>query len=233
MKRFMIALMALVFAMGMPMIAVAMSHGDHADPADNGKAMAEEMKQQGDMQPADHDMHTGHGLEMAEEMKQHGDMEHADEGMHEGHDMGKDHDMKMDHAKEMSHDMHDGHDGHDMAGDAGGFAEIGQDTQAGVVATVKVKTYDAETLATMAKMGMNATHHVMVFFADEKSGEDVVDGKVALKVKGPDAKSVMLMQMGTGFGGDVSLEEGMYTFEIGTKLADGEKRKFEVGFHNM
>ena len=85
----------------------------------------------------------------------------------------------------------------------------------------------------MEKMGMNATHHVMVFFADEKTGVAVTSGKAALKIKGDDAKPAMLMQMGTGFGSDVNLTEMMTTFEIGTKLEDGKKRQFSVMFHNM
>jgi hypothetical protein len=82
-------------------------------------------------------------------------------------------------------------------------------------------------------MGMDATHHVMVFFVDEKSGADIASGKAALKLKGQDGKPVMLMQMGTGFGSDLSLGDGMYTFEIGTKLEDGKKRQFSIMFHNM
>lgn len=165
-----------------------------------------------------HAEHGDHGKAMAEEKMHHGDMDHADHGKHMGH------------AKEMSHDMHKGHD---MAAENADFLEIGKDTQDGVVATVKVKTYDAETMASMKKMGMEATHHVMVFFADEKSGTDITSGKAALKIKGEDAKPVMLMQMGTGFGSDLSLGDGMYTFEIGTKLEDGEKRQFSIMFHNM
>ena len=167
MKRLTFATMALVFAMGMPMLATAaMDHGSHD--------------------------------------------------------------------KEMSKDMdHDMHKGHDMAAKDGDFVEIGKDTQDGVVATVKVKTYDEKTMATMEKMGMNATHHVMVFFTDEKTGAAVASGKAALKVKGEDAKPEMLMQMGTGFGSDVSVGDGMSTFEIGTKLEDGKKRQFSVMFHNM
>lgn len=178
MKHFTFAILALTFAMNMPTIATAMSHEDHTD---KGKAMAEEMKQ-------------------------HGDMEHADQGKHKGHDM----DMKKDD-----------------------FVEIGKDTQNGVVAKVKVKTYDEATRATMTKMGMDATHHVMIFFTDEKSGDAIAAGKVALKVKGEEAKPVMLMQMGEGFGADVSVQEGMHTFEIGTKLEDGQKRQFSIMFHNM
>jgi len=179
MKRFTLAMMILVFAMGMPMIVLAMDHSEH-------------------------------GKEMANDMKQHGDMEHSDQGKHTGHDMAK-----MDMSKD------------------GDFVEIGKDTQEGVIATVKVKTYDEKTKETMTKMGMSATHHVMVFFTDEKSGDDVASGKAAIKVKGEDAKPAMLMQMGSGFGGDVSVGEGMSTFEIGTKLEDGKKRQFSIMFHNM
>jgi hypothetical protein len=185
MKRFTFGMMALVIAMGMPVMATAaMDHGSH------DKEMSKDM---------DHDMHKGH-------------------------------DMKMDKDKKMDHDMHKGHD---MAANDADFVEIGKDTQKGVVATVKVKTYDEKTKATMAKMGMDATHHVMVFFTDEKSGEAVDSGKAALKIKGEDAKPAMLMQMGTGFGTDVTVGDGMATFEIGTKLEDGEKRQFSVMFHNM
>ena len=130
----------------------------------------------------------------------------------------------------MDQDMHKGHD---MGAEKGDFVEIGKDTQKGVVATAKVKTYDEKTLASMKKMGMDATHHVMVFFTDEKSGDEIAGGKAALKVKGMDANPVMLMLMGAGFGGDVTLKDGMYTFEIGTKLKDGKKRQFSIMFHNM
>ncbi len=135
--------------------------------------------------------------------------------------------MDMDNST-MSKDMK-----HDMSEQKGDFVEIGKDIQEGVVATVKVKTYDAETLATMAKMGMNATHHVMAFFTDEKSGNAIDGGQVALKLKGSEAKPVMMMLMGTGFGTDVTLEDGMYTFEFGTKLEDDKKRQFSIMFHNM
>jgi hypothetical protein len=145
--------------------------------------------------------------------------------------------IAMDHGsqdKEMSKDKDpDMHKGHDMAAKDGDFVEIGKDTQDGVVATVKVKAYDEKTRATMEKMGMNATHHVMVFFTEEKTGDAVTSGKAALKIKGEEAKPAMLMLMGTGFGSDVSVGDGMSTFEIGTKLEDGKKRKFSVMFHNM
>lgn len=161
------------------------------------------------MKHMDHGDHAEHGKAMAEEKMQHGDMKHADHGEHKGHDMHKRHDMGDDD-----------------------FAELGKDVQKGVVATVKVKTYDDDTKAKMAKMGMAATHHVMVFFTEESSGK-ALGGKAALKVKDQEGKPTMLMQMGDGFGADVNLGAGMHTLEIGTKLQDGEKRQFEVGFHNM
>lgn len=195
MKKMTVAVLSMVFAMGMPMAAMAMKHMDHAE----------------------------HGKTMAEEKMQHGDMKHADEGMHKGND------MKKEHAKEMSHDMHKGHN----MSDDDDFVEIGKDTQKGVVATVQVKTYDEKAKATMAKSGVDATHHVMIFFVDEKSGDAVVGGKAAIKVKGQGGKPAMLMQMGEGYGADVKLEGMMNTFEIGTKLEDGKKRQFLVTFHNM
>ncbi|MEJ2471818.1 MAG: hypothetical protein P8Y96_11980 [Desulfuromonadales bacterium] len=167
------------------------------------------------------------GMPLAGMAMSHG--EHGD--MKDDQDMHKEHEG-MEHGKEMSHDMHKGHD---MSG--GDFAEVGKDTQNGVVATVMVKTYDDKTRATMANMGMEATHHVMVSFADAKTGKAVDSGQVALKVKsaaGETSKPVMLMQMGEGFGADVNIkDDGMYTFEVGTKLKDGEKRQFMIDFHNM
>lgn len=153
-----------------------------------------------------HGDHSSHGQQMSGEMKQHGDAQHADQGKHMGHD---------------------------MAASADDFTEIGKDTREGVVATVKVKTYDEETVAKMSKAGMAATHHVMVFFTDEKDGAEITSGKAAVKVKGQDGKPVMLMQMDTGFGADVVLDaSAMHTFEIGTQLEDGNKRQFKVNFHN-
>jgi hypothetical protein len=175
MKRWTITLLAVMFAMGMPMAAMAMSHESH-EGHDHGKS--EEM------------MHKGH------EMEGHGDMKHADQG---------------------------------------GLMKIGESSAKGVKAIAKVKTYDAETVASMSKMGMDGTHHLMLFFTDEASGAEIVKGTVAIKVKGPGdskAKAVKLMQMGSGFGADVAMtEKGHYDLEVGTKLEDGKKRQFK--FHQM
>jgi hypothetical protein len=153
-------------------------------------------------------------------------MSHEDQGAQGKMSNDMDHGA-MDHGKEMSGGMHMGHD-------MGGFVEAGKVTQDGVVAIVMVKAYDEKARATMAKSGMTATHHVMVSFTDEKTGKPIATGTVAIMVKGQDAKPVMMMKMGEGFGGDVTLKEaGMNTLEIGTKLEDGNKRRFEVDYHNM
>jgi VCBS repeat-containing protein len=132
-----------------------------------------------------------------------------------------------------SHGEHNAQ-GHDMASMDEGFVEIGKDTREGVVATFKIKPYDEKARAAMAKMGMNTTHHVMVSFADAKSGAAIASGQVAVKIKGQDSKPVMMMQMGQDFGANIALPDpGRYTIEFGTKLADGNKRQFEVGFHNQ
>ncbi|GAB4164357.1 MAG: hypothetical protein Tsb0017_02510 [Geothermobacteraceae bacterium] len=156
---------------------------------------------------------------------------------HDGHDM--DHKMGDDHGKmEMQHDGHD-HSGHDHGGMQmmGGMLMLGNDSEDGVKAMAHAKVYDEAARASMAKMGMNATHHFMVMFTDEATGKPVTEGKVAIKVKTGDgdwSKPVMLMpmkmDMGEGFGGDIALEPGEYEIKVGTKLADGKKRQFEFEF---
>ena len=203
MKRMTITLLALIFAMAMPLAALAMSHEGHE------KGKSDEMK------------HQGH------EMGSHGDMKHDDMGKHEGHD------MHMEHAKEKSHDTHKGHDMGDDHSNHGELQAIGEKTEGGVRAVAKIKAYDAAAVASMEKMGMSGTHHLMVFFTDEKGGAEITEGKVALKVKGPGdekPKPIELMQMDSGFGADVALKtKGHYELEVGTKLKDGKTRKFE--FH--
>ncbi len=84
--------------------------------------------------------------------------------------------------------------------------------------------------AAMAKMNMPQTHHFMVMFTDAKTGTPVESGMAAVKVTDPSGatgKPVKLMAMAGGFGADVTLDKpGAYTFEVGTRLTDGKKRKF-------
>lgn len=177
-----------------------------------------------------HGSHGSHGATATEEAK---------EMDHKGHDMMKKGQEKAEEMKQhgdMAHDDMGKHKGHNMSGDDDGFVEFGKSSSEGVKATAKIKAYDAATLAMMAKMGVAGTHHIMVFFSDEKTSADITSGQVALKVKGPDGATtepVMLMSMGKGFGADVSLKAGtMYTIELGSKLEDGVKRKFSIDYHN-
>jgi len=146
---------------------------------------------------------------------------------------------KDDH-KGMDHSMHDsmdksGHD-HGMHGSDmhGGMEMLGQCEREGVSAMAHIKSYDADAMASMKKMGMNGTHHLMIFFEDH--GESIADGMAAVKLTGPDGKTsepVKLMLMGKGFGADVAFQEkGEYAIEVGTKLKDGKKRVFEFSYYN-
>ena len=152
-----------------------------------------------------HGDHSGHGSSST--------MKHDDHAMHgeKGHG---DHDGHDDH---QGHGSHSGHD-------ADGMQPVGEQTIAGVKATAKVLVYDAEK----AKLTY-ASHHLMVFFADAKTGAQIAEGTVAVKVEGQgrEDKPVALMAMDGGFGTDLRVGPGHYEIEIGTRLADGEKRKFE------
>lgn len=87
-------------------------------------------------------------------------------------------------------------------------------------------------------MGMQATHDFMLVCSDAKTGAFLSDGLVALKVTDPAGHTsapmkLMPMKMGMvkGFGVGVNLtEKGTYKFEVGSKLADGEKRQFEFSY---
>ncbi|MFA5516238.1 MAG: hypothetical protein WDA20_08115 [Desulfuromonadales bacterium] len=135
---------------------------------------------------------------------------------HEHNKQGMDH-GKMDHA------------GHDHAGmDAhGDMIILGDDTEAGVRGMAHLK----DVGAAMSKMGMETTHHIMLMFVDNKSGEPITKGAAAVKITGPDGKTsapIRLMGMQGHFGADTVLKQkGEYTLVVGTKLADDQKRTFE------
>lgn len=108
---------------------------------------------------------------------------------------------------------------------------VGSMTSKGVKGMAHLKNVSK----TMAEMGITTTHHFMIAFVDEETGEQVESGMVALKITNPDAKvseTVELVGMDGHFGADVSLDmAGEYHFKIGTKLADGKKRKYH--FHQV
>lgn len=149
------------------------------------------------------------------------DMDHKDHGS-----MSHDDHSKMD----MDHKDHGSMDHGDHSKMAGGMMMLGSDEEDGVSAMGHIMAYDAEKVAAMQKMGMSATHHFMIYFKDVKSGKAITEGSVALKVKADDKESdaIRLMLMGDGFGADISIPEGEEAeLKVGSKLADGKKRKFE------
>ena len=127
-----------------------------------------------------------------------------------------------------AHDMQNKHDG--MSSDGSMFI-VGNMTSKGVKGMAHLK----DVSATMAKMGMKTTHHFMIAFVDEASGEQIESGAVALKITNPDAKvgeAIELISMQGHFGADITLDmEGEYHFRLGTKLADGVQRKYH--FHHV
>ena len=148
---------------------------------------------------------------------------------HDMHDKMK-HEGHGDHgSKEMDHSGHDhgAHDGMAMEGD---MVMLGDATASGVKAMAHLK----DVSEAMSKMGMETTHHIMVMFADTASGKPIEEGVAAVKITGPDGKTgapIKLMGMQGHFGADVTLaQKGEYTFEVGTKLKDGEKRQFTFNY---
>lgn len=137
---------------------------------------------------------------------------------HGGHDQGA--------KKESSHAGHDG-----MSTD-GSMIIVGSQTSKGVKGMAHIK----DVSAAMAKMGMKTTHHFMMAFVDEATGEQIENGTVALKITNPDAKvgeTIELIGMDGHFGADVVLDmQGEYHFRLGTKLEDDKKRKYHFHYVN-
>lgn len=110
-----------------------------------------------------------------------------------------------------------------------GMLTVGEQTVDGVKAIV----YLNDVKATMAKMGMKETHHLMIHFFGT-DGKTIETGTAAVKIKGPDGKesgAIKTMGMDKHFGVDVILEQkGNYVFTIGSQLADGVKRQFELKY---
>jgi len=121
---------------------------------------------------------------------------------------------------------HQGHEGHGGMAASGSMLDLGTVSVNGVAAMAHMK----DVGAAMSKMGMKTTHHFMVMFNDEKTGKPIESGKVAVKITTPDGTAgepLELMGMQGHFGADVTLDKpGKYSFQVGTKLADGEARQF-------
>lgn len=110
-----------------------------------------------------------------------------------------------------------------------GMATVGEQTVDGVRAVV----YLNDVKATMAKMGMKETHHLMIHFFN-MAGKTIEQGSVAVKIKGPDGKEnapLKTIGMDGHFGADIILaQKGSYIFTVGSQLVDGVKRQFEYKY---
>ncbi len=174
--------------------------------------------------------HEDHGKKM--------DMDHGKEmAMEKGKEMGMDHGEKMghdmsdmDHGKKM--DMDHGKMEHGSGMAMGGDMIMLQDVE---VDGVMAAGHLMDVKEKMAEHGMTMTHHIMVGFMNEE-GDAVDEGQVAVKVEAPDgsvSKATKMMVMKGQFGADVTLDQkGKYKFMIGTKLADGKKRMFDMHYEN-
>ena len=120
------------------------------------------------------------------------------------------------------------HGGMDMGGK---MIMLDSDMQAGVMGMAHLRDISKK----MSELGMDKTHHFMVMFTDQKNDQAMDSGLVAVKIidpSGTQLKAIKLMGMAGSFGVDVALtQKGKYVFEVGAKLADGNKRQFR--FHWM
>jgi hypothetical protein len=134
-------------------------------------------------------------------------------------------------ASHQGHDSHATHSEHDGMTAEGSMMIIGSMVSKGVKGMAHLK----DVSATTADMGLKTTHHFMIAFIDEKTGEQIESGIVALKITNPDAKvgdPIPMMGKDGHFGADVILDmPGEYHFRLGTELADGTKRKYH--FHHV
>jgi len=85
--------------------------------------------------------------------------------------------------------------------------------------------------AVMAQMGKKENFHFMILFSEAKTGTAIEQGTVAVKITDPvtgkTGEAIPLMGMGNHFGADIALpDKGEYSFQVGSKLADGSKRQF-------
>lgn len=89
--------------------------------------------------------------------------------------------------------------------------------------------------AVMAPLGKKENYHLMLMFTEVKTGKAIDQGTVAVRLTPPKAaqpgEAIALMGMDGHFGVDLMLStKGEYRFQVGSKLADGNKRQFT--FHH-
>lgn len=118
-------------------------------------------------------------------------------------------------------------------GDGGGMMAMGKLAHEEVVDGVKVTFKIIDIKAKMEKMGMKETHHIMVRFSDAKSGKELSEGEVKVKVMGPDKKEQVkaLLGMEGGFGSDFTMPvKGRYGIMAKFRLKDGKVRNVKFWY---
>jgi hypothetical protein len=154
---------------------------------------------------------------------------HANHDRHGAHSKEKEEkkDSKQDaHAAEHgAHDAHAAHDMHEEMYDLGSMSVEG----------VKGSAHISDVREAMAAVGMNETHHFMVMFMDEASGDAIEEGTVAVRIINPAGEQsapIRLIGMDGHFGADIVLEEkGTYRFTVGSALPDDVRRQFEFSYN--
>lgn len=112
----------------------------------------------------------------------------------------------------------------------GDMIMVGNAVQDGVEAMLHLK----DVAAAMNEMGRDVTHHLMVIFIDQATGEPMEAGSAAVTFKPAGretGRTVTLSEKYGYYGAALELEgPGRYQFIIDTKLADGKKRRFSLDF---
>jgi hypothetical protein len=127
-------------------------------------------------------------------------------------------------AKAASHDHGATHAGH-----GGEMVQletvVHQQVAGGVKTTFSVIDMRAQLKGSEMPKGMKDTHHLMVRFADAKTGKALTAGEVKVKIVGPDKSEQVkdLMGMEGHFGADfVMAKKGKYGIMCKFKLAGGK-----------
>jgi hypothetical protein len=120
-----------------------------------------------------------------------------------------------------------------------GMMAMGKLAHEEVVDGVKATFRVIDIQKKMKEMGMKETHHLMVEFSDAKSGKNLSEGTVTVKIMAADkseqTKDLMAMPgmagMGAGFGADLEMpKKGKYGVMAKFKLADGKVRNVKFWY---
>jgi hypothetical protein len=124
----------------------------------------------------------------------------------------------------MQHDHGATHAGH-----GGEMMQMGtvahQQVAGGVKATFSVMDMREQVKGSEMPKGLKETHHLMVQFADAKSGKPLTSGEVKVKIVGPDKSEQVkaLVGMSGHFGADFVMDKkGRYGILYKFKLTGGK-----------